>query len=126
MQAIHVENVQWKNLDRGVREAEVFAETHGALQTRIDLVEVPPGSYIPPHRRRQCREFFTIVHSAGAQLQLGERIFRPTTGQLFHREPEDVMALTNDTPHPFRYTVTRFLYQADDIEWLSDAETTAS
>jgi quercetin dioxygenase-like cupin family protein len=122
MQAIHVENVHWKSKERGVREAEVFVETHGSEETRIDLVEVPPGSYIPAHRHRQRQEFFTILHSAGAQLQIGDRIFRPTAGQVFHREPEDIMALTNDTPHPFRYTVTRFKYQLSDIEWLAGSE----
>jgi quercetin dioxygenase-like cupin family protein len=125
MQAIHVENVSWTTKDRGVREAQVFAESHGSEETRIDLVEVPPGSYIPAHRHRQRREFLTILHSAGAQLQLGDRIFRPTAGQVFHREPEDVMALTNDTPHPFRYSVTRFQYLASDIEWLASSEAAA-
>lgn len=125
MQAVHVENVEWKNLDRGVREAELFVETHGSSQTRVDLVEVPPGGYIPAHRHSQRREMITILHSAGAQIQLGERIFRPTAGQIFHREPGDVMALTNDTPHPFRYSLTRFGYQASDIEWLTP-ETTAA
>jgi quercetin dioxygenase-like cupin family protein len=118
MQALHVENVNWKSKERGVREAELFAETHGSEETRIDLVEVPPGGYIPAHRHSQCREFLTILLSAGAQLRIGNRVFRPTAGQVFHREPEDVMALTNDTPHPFRYTATRFRFQASDIEWL--------
>ena len=60
---------------------------------------------------------------AGAQIQIGDRIFRPTAGQVFHREPGDILALTNDTPHPFRYSVTRFGYQAADIEWLNGGET---
>lgn len=119
MQAIHAENVSWKTTERGIREAVIFAETHGSEETRVDMVEVPPGAYIPSHRHSHRRELFTILFSAGAQLQLGDRIFRPTAGQVFQRDPEDVMALTNDTPHPFRYTVTRFRYDASDIEWLA-------
>jgi quercetin dioxygenase-like cupin family protein len=122
MQAIHAENVSWKSGERGVREAEVFVEQHGSQETRIDMVEVPPGGYIPAHRHSQRREFLTILFSSGAQLQVGERIFRPTAGQVFHREPNDVLALTNDTPHPFRYTVTRFGYQASDVEWLPTSQ----
>lgn len=122
MQAIHAENVNWKVAERGVKEAEVFIETHGSEETRIDMVEIPPGGYIPAHRHSQRREFLTILQSAGAQLQVGERIFRPTAGQVFHREPGDILALTNDTPHPFRYTVTRFRHQAADIEWLASSE----
>lgn len=118
MQAIHAENVSWETRDRGVKEAELFAQSHGDEQVRIDLVEVPPGSYIPSHTHSQRREFFTILLSAGAQIRLGERVFRPTAGQVFHREPGDVFALTNDTPHPFRYTVTRFGFVSTDIEWL--------
>lgn len=118
MQAIHAESVNWKDKERGVREAELFAVSHGDEETRIDMVEVPAGSYIPAHRHAQRSEFFTILLSAGAQLRIGDRVFRPTAGQVFHREPEEVMALTNDSPHVFRYTVTRFRYQSSDIEWL--------
>ena len=125
MQEIHAENVNWKATEHGVREGEVFAEAHGSEETRIDMVEVPPGGYIPAHRHSQRREFFTILQSAGAQIRIGERTFRPTAGQVFHREPGDVMALTNDTPHPFRYTVTRFKYLASDVEWLATSEATA-
>lgn len=122
MQAIHAENVTWEAKERGVREAELFAVNHGTEETRIDLVEIPPGSFIPAHRHSQRQEFFTILLSAGAQLQIGDRIFRPTAGQVFHREPGDIMALTNDTPHPFRYSVTRFRFRATDIEWLAATE----
>ena len=33
-----------------------------------------------------------------------------------------IMALTNDTPHPFRYSVTRFRFRATDIEWIAATE----
>lgn len=122
MQAIHVENISWKDSERGVREAELFSETVGSSETRIDMIEVPAGSFIPAHRHAQRREFVTILHSAGALLQIGERIFRPTAGQLFHREPGDLLALTNDTPHPFRFTLTRFGYQCSDVEWTAEPE----
>lgn len=126
MQAIHSENVTWESKDKGVREAELFAQTHGAEQVRIDLVEVPPGGYIPAHKHAKRQEFYTILLSAGAQIQLGERVFRPTAGQVFHREPGDIFALTNDSPHPFRYTVTRFGFDANDIEWLAQTESSSA
>lgn len=122
MQALHAENVNWKSLEHGVRTAELFVERHGDQETRIDLVEVPAGGYIPAHRHQQRIEFLTVLLSAGAQMQIGERIFRPTAGQVFHREPGDLLALTNDTPHPFRYSVTRFQFVASDLEWVARDE----
>lgn len=120
MQAIHADNVTWKTKSRGVREAEVFRSYAGSEETRIDLVEVPAGGYIPPHRHSSRREFITILLSAGAQLQIGDRIFRPVAGQVFHREPRDILALTNDSHHPFRYSVVRFGYESSDVEWLNE------
>jgi quercetin dioxygenase-like cupin family protein len=126
MQAIHAENISWTPQERGIREAVIFSDPHGTEQTRVVMMEIPPGAYLPAHRHNLRREFLTIVYSAGAQVRLGERIFRPTAGQVFHREPGDVLALTNDTPHPFRYTVTQFRYQASDLEWLAGDEVAAS
>lgn len=122
MQTIHAENVNWTQGERGVKEAEIFMVAQEAEDTRIDLVEVAPGGYIPPHRHQRRREFITVLLSAGAQMQIGDRIFRPTAGQVFHREPQDILALTNDTEHPIRYSVTRFRYQENDVEWISDDE----
>lgn len=117
MQSIHADNVNWKSTKRGVREAKIFSSFHGSDETRIDIVDVPAGSYIPPHRHSYRREFITILDSAGAQMQIGDRIFRPIAGQMFHREPEDLLAITNDSHHPFRYSVVRFGFEPTDIIW---------
>ena len=122
MQAIHADNVNWKSRGRGVREAKIFSSINGSDETRIDIVEVPAGGYIPPHRHSSRREFITILLSAGAQLQVGDRVFRPVAGQVFHREPEEVMALTNDSHHPFRFSVVTFGYDKSDIEWLNESD----
>lgn len=114
MQIIHADNVKWEADERGVKEAEVFSDK----QVRIDLVELPSGSYLPPHRHAQRQEYITILLSAGAQMQIGERIFRPIAGQQFLREAKEILAITNDTPHPFRYSTTRFGYQESDVEWI--------
>lgn len=122
MQTIHAENVDWNVTERGVKEAGLFATTNASEESRIDLVEVPPGSYIPAHRHAHRTEFLTILLSAGAQMRIGDRVFRPTAGQVFQRDPGEVLALTNDTPHPFRYSVTRFRYEEFDVEWLKDED----
>ena len=122
MQPIHSENVSWKARKRGVREAEIYSAIHGSDETRIDMIEVPAGGYIPPHRHSSRTEFITILSSAGAQLQIGDRIFRPIAGQVFQREPGDVLALTNDSQHPFCYSVVRFGFESSDIEFLSSQE----
>ena len=118
MQVIHADNVEWKSKEQGVREAKIFSTAHGSQETRIDIVEVPSGGYIPPHRHSSRQEFITVLLSAGAQVRIGERIFRPLAGQMFHREPGEVLALTNDSEHPFRYSVTSFGYESSDIEFL--------
>lgn len=117
MQAIHPDNVNWKSLESGVREAKIFSDSRSSEETRITLVEVPAGGYIPSHRHSSRRDFITILESGGAQIQVGERIFRPLSGQVFHREPEEIFALTNDSHHPFRYTVTSFGYEESDVIW---------
>lgn len=122
MQPIHSENVSWKARNRGVREAEIYSAIHGSDETRIDMIEVPAGGYIPPHRHSSRTEFITILSSAGAQLQIGDRIFRPIAGQVFQREPGDVLALTNDSQHPFCYSVVRFGFESSDIEFLTSQE----
>ena len=122
MQPIHSENVSWKARKRGVREAEIYSAIHGSDETRIDMIEVPAGGYIPPHRHSSRTEFITILSSAGAQLQIGDRIFRPIAGQVFQREPGDVLALTNDSQHPFSYSVVRFRYESSDVEYLTSQE----
>lgn len=119
MQILQADSLTWKELENGVREAEIFVLSEGGAQTRIDIVEVLSAGYIAPHRHKKRREFITVLHSAGAQIQVGERIFRPTIGQMFEREPGEVMALTNDTTHPFRYSVTRFNFEPADIEQLN-------
>ncbi len=122
MQPIHSENVSWKARKRGVREAQIYSAIHGSDETRIDMIEVPAGGYIPPHRHSSRTEFITILASAGAQLQIGERIFRPIAGQVFQREPGDVLALTNDSQHPFCYSVVRFRFESSDVEYLNSPE----
>jgi len=122
MQPIHSENVSWKARKRGVREAEIYSAIHGSDETRIDMIEVPAGGYIPPHRHSSRTEFITILSSAGAQLQIGDRIFRPIAGQVFQREPGDVLALTNDSQHPFCYSVVRFGFESSDVEFLTSQE----
>ena len=103
MESIHSENVTWKATDNGSREAKIFSSLSGTNETRIDMIEVPAGGFIPAHRHSARREFITILKSNGAQLQIGERIFRPLAGQVFHREPKEILALTNDSHHPFLY-----------------------
>ena len=122
MQALHEDNLSWESGERGVREAEVFSIGQGQDETRIDIVEVPSGGFIPAHRHSRRREFITILLSAGAQMQIGERVFRPTAGQVFHREPQEILAITNDSHHPLRYSVARFSYSKTDVEWMTKTE----
>lgn len=117
MRVVTAESLDWES-GQNPSTAVVHSERIGEQELRIDMIEVLPGDFVAPHRHARRREFFAVAYSAGAQVQIGERIFRPIAGQVFEREAGEVLAITNDTKHPLRLMVTRIGYEADDIEWL--------
>ncbi len=116
MSAIHPEKLKWTPLEFGVQETSIFPAPGGQAHTRISMVEVAPGGYIPAHRHEGRHEFLTVLLSAGAQMQIGDRIYRPTAGQVFERSAGEILALTNDSHHPFRYSVVRFHLGEHDLD----------
>lgn len=119
MSAIHPEKLEWTPLEFGAREASLFDPV--GIQAGIRLVEVEPGGYIPAHSHQSRHEFLTILLSAGAQMQIGDRTYRPTAGQVFERKAGETLALTNDSHHPFRYSVTCFLSSETSLDGSRDA-----
>ncbi len=124
MRVVVAEGLDWQT-EEHYRTALVSSEKLGDQELRIDMLEVPSGHFVKPHIHKNRREMLTVVYSAGAQVRVGERIFRPVAGMSFEREAEDVLAITNDTKHPLRLLITRIGYDEDDIEWLADDEEAA-
>ncbi len=114
MSSIQSDRLEWMAGERGVRECTLLAEK----SVRLDLVEVESGGYIPPNRRTGSKEMLTVVLSAGAQLRVGDKVYRPTAGQIFERPAGQILAVTNDSHHPFRYSVLRLDPRDDDLEWV--------
>ncbi|MCA9791380.1 MAG: hypothetical protein KC910_06280 [Candidatus Eremiobacteraeota bacterium] len=121
MRVVTAEGLDWES-DQNPSTAVIHSEKLGDQELRIEMVEVRPGDFVPPHRHARRREFFSVAYSAGAQMQIGERIFRPIAGQVFEREAGEVLAITNDTKHPLRLMITRIGYDPNDIEWLNPVE----
>ncbi len=121
MRVVTAESLEWE-ADKRSAKAVIYSEKMSG-ELRIEMLEVAPGDFIPAHRHSRRREFFAVTFSAGAQMQIGERIFRPIAGQVFEREPGEVLAVTNDTKHPLRLMITRIGFDESDVEWLeSDPE----
>ncbi|MEW6282939.1 MAG: hypothetical protein AB1758_30280 [Candidatus Eremiobacterota bacterium] len=113
MQAIMPETLSWEQ-DGTVYRAALGQHELGGSEVRIEMLEVPAGASLAPHSHKEQHLYLCVVRSGGAQLYLGGRLFRPLAGQSFTCEPNDVLAVCNDTPHPLRMMVTRVGFKPDD------------
>lgn len=80
---------------------------HSSGEVRVLVLRVPGGASWGPLRSGEARLFLTCLHTAGARLHLGPRIFRPLPGQVFEAEPGEVLGVGNDTRQEVRFLVTR-------------------
>lgn len=117
MRVVMAEKLDW-NSEGGTSRAPVHEEKLGDTRLVIEMVEIPAGGHLAPHYHEKRREFHSVAASGGAQVQIGERVFRPIAGQVFEREPGEILAITNDTLHPLQLLVTRIGYDPDDIHWV--------
>lgn len=117
MRVVAPESLEWKASEH-YRSALISSQNLGSSELRIEMLEIASGQHVPAHLHRRRKEYLTVTFSAGAQIQIGQRIFRPIAGQVFEREAGEVFAATNDTKHPFRVMVTRIGYDENDIEWV--------
>ena len=95
----------------GYQEVELSATTGQAC--RVWVLRVPSGSSYGPFKGTGSRHFFVCLHTAGARLHLGARIFRPMPGQTFECEPGEVFGVVNDTRDEVRLLVTRLGSEQD-------------
>ncbi|MBI3926723.1 MAG: hypothetical protein HY319_14375 [Armatimonadetes bacterium] len=114
MLVVDPEKLEWKQ-EEGWRKAVIHEEKLGDTAVQMDMLEVPAGAQIAPHHHKKRREFHFVVYSGGARLQIGERFFRPTAGQVFECEPGDTMGVVNDTHHALRLMVTKIGYDPKDL-----------
>ena len=110
MRLVKPEKLEWQGSEGCLR-----AEVHTDTGMRLEMLEVPPETNLAPHHHKKRREFLCVTLAGGAQIRIGERVFRPTAGQIFEREPGEVMEIVNDTKHPLRILITQMGYDAADV-----------
>lgn len=98
------------------QEAELHAGAGPAV--RVWVLQVPAGASYGPLQGADTRLFFCCMHTAGARLHLGSRIFRPLPGQIFECEPGDVFGVANDTRQETRFLVTQIGPAQSDLKPL--------
>lgn len=116
MRNVTTDKLEWA-AEEGCQKATVHSEKLGDTQVQLQMLEVGAGQTLKPHSHKKRREFLCVVHSSGAQIRLGERVFRPTAGQTFEREPGEVMEIINDTHLPTRILVTQIGFDSSDVQW---------
>lgn len=115
MRVITREALEW-NDQEGCSKAVVHSEKLGDTQLQVEMIEVGAGQSLKPHTHKKRREFIVVVHSSGAQIRLGDRVFRPVAGQSFEREAGEVMEIVNDSHLPTRFLVTQIGYDPADVQ----------
>jgi len=110
MRLVKPEQLEWQGSEGCTR-----AEVHNEGGVRLEMLEVPPGANLASHHHKKRREFLCVTLAGGAQIRIGERVFRPTAGQVFEREPGEALEIVNDTKHPVRMLITQVGYDAADI-----------
>lgn len=110
MRLVKPEQLEWSGSDGCTR-----AELHNEGGMRLEMLEVPPNTNLASHHHKKRREFLCVTLAGGAQIRIGDRVFRPTAGQVFEREPGEVLEIVNDTKHVFRLLITQLGYDAADV-----------
>lgn len=115
MRVLTRDSLEWQD-GEGCSRAVVHNEKLGESLVQIEMLEVGAGQTVKPHTHKKRREFIVVVHSSGAQIRLGERVFRPVAGQSFEREPGEIMEVVNDSHQPTRFLVTQLGFDAADVQ----------
>ncbi len=116
MKAIQIDGEGWQE-GRGYRKRRLLSAAElrqdGAL---VQVVVVPPGSHIPPHRHRASVEVYVVTRGACELVVNGaQREMRP--GDVLLMEPGDVHELTNHGDEPFELLVFKTNAGEGDVVW---------
>jgi len=116
MKIIEIGGDGWQE-GRGYRKQRLLSagelRQDGAL---LQVVVVPPGSHIPPHRHRTSVEVYVVTWGVCELFVNGERReMRP--GDILLMEPGDVHELTNRGDEPFELLVFKTNAGEGDVVW---------
>lgn len=116
MKTVTIDGEGWQE-GRGYRKRRLLSAAElrqdGAL---VQVVVVPPGSHIPPHRHRASVEVYVVTQGVCELVVNGaQREMRP--GDILLMEPGDVHELTNRGDEPFELLVFKTNAGEGDTVW---------
>ena len=112
MKTFDVGTLKWEGSDKH-QEAVLHAPSGSAQPVRVWVLRVPAGGSYGPFQGANTRLFFACMHTAGARLHVGTRVFRPLPGQVFEADPGDVVGVGNDTRQEIQVLVTQIGPEGD-------------
>ena len=121
MKTIQIDGDGWQG-GRGYRKRRLLSAEElrqpGAL---LQVVVVPPGSHIPPHRHATSVEVYVVTRGICELIVNGARHeLRP--GDVVLMEPGDVHELTNYGTEVFEVLVFKTNAEKGDVVWEDDAD----
>jgi quercetin dioxygenase-like cupin family protein len=116
MKVIQIDGDDWQE-GRGYRKRRLLSADElrqpGAL---LQLVVVPPGSHIPPHRHATSVEVY-VVRRGVCELVVNGQWYEMRPGDTILMEPGDVHELTNRREEPFELLVFKTNALESDVNW---------
>ena len=118
MRTVAVDGAGWQE-GRGYRKRQLLSagdlRQAGAL---LQVVVVPPGSHIRPHRHATSVEVYVVTHGVCELIVNGQgQEMRP--GDVILMEPGDVHELTNHGAEPFELLVFKTNASGVDTVWTA-------
>ena len=116
MRVIEIDPDGWQE-GRGYRKNRLLsAEALRQPGALLQVVQVPPGSHIPPHRHATSVEVYVVRRGECELIVNGERhTMRP--GDVILMEPGDVHELINRGDEVFELLVFKTNAEEGDVTW---------
>ncbi len=116
MKVIEIDPEEWQE-GRGYRKNRLLpAEALRQPGALLQVVQVPPGSHIPPHSHVTSVEVY-IVRRGACELIVNDERHTMRPGDVILMEPGDVHELTNHGPEEFELWVFKTNAGEGDTDW---------
>ncbi len=116
MKVIQIDGDEWQE-GRGYRKRRLLSADElrqpGAL---LQVVVVPPGSHISPHRHATSVEVYVVTRGV-CELVVNGQAHELRPGDVILMEPEDVHELTNQGLEAFELLVFKTNAGKEDTMW---------
>ena len=118
MKTISIDDEGWQE-GRGYRKRRLLsAEALRQAGALLQVVVVPPGSHIPPHRHATSVEVYVVTRGVCELVVIGQG-YEMRRGDIILMEPGDVHELTNRGEAVFELLVFKTNATAADTVWTA-------